>query len=123
MVGGCTDLLLGRRGDFEKCQYWVRDESDESLNEYTHNHKPSGIFYAKEITAEDLHKLVINGVFMFNESLITIYANGSLKLKNGDLIKFRDEIWIVQTCQPKRVQKNVQFMKRPSVKSYIQLKR
>lgn len=123
MAGGCADLLLGRRGDFERCKYWVRNEDDEDLSQYLYEIEPDGIFYAEEITPEDLRKLTINGIFMFDESLITIYTNGSISLKKGDLVEFRGDIWVVQSCQTKRVQKNLQFMKRPSTKSYIQLKK
>ncbi len=123
MVGGCTNLLLGRRGDFERCKYWVRNEEDEDLSEYTHKKEPSGIFYAKEITAKDLRKLVIDGVFMFDETLTTIYANGDLDLKKGDLIEFEDDIWQVVSCQSKPINKNRQFMKRPAKTNYIQIKR
>ncbi len=123
MMGGCTDLLLGRRGDFEKCKYWIVNDKDIDLEEFTHNTNPSGIFYAEEVSPENLRKMIINGVFMFDESLITIYTNGTITLKTGDLVLFRGDIWRVQDCQTRRVQKNLQFMKRPSMKSYIQLKK
>ena len=122
MAGGSTNLLLGRRGNFEHCKYWVRDEDDEDLSEYVHNHQPSGQFWAEEITPEDLRKLIVNNVFMFDESLITLYSRATLKLKKGDLVQFEDKIWIVQSCQTKRYHNNNQFMKRPSTMSYIQLK-
>ena len=123
MTGGCVDLLLGRRGDFEKCKYWVRNEDDEDLSQYTYESAPDGTFYAEEVSTEDLRKMTINGIFMFDESLITIYTNGSISLKKGDLVGYRGDVWIVQSCQSKRIQKNLQFMKRASTKSYIQLKK
>lgn len=123
MAGGCIDLLLGRRGDFEKCKYWIRDEDDEDLSQYVYETLPTGNFWAMEVSSEDLRKMVVNGVFMFDESLITIYTNGFIDLKKGDLVKFRDEVWIVQSCQSKRVRKSVQFMNHPPKRTYIQLKR
>lgn len=123
MAGGCTNTLLGRRGDFERCLYWVRNDDNTDLSEYEHNIKPSGVFYAEEVTPEDLRKMTLNGVFMFDESLITIYTKGLVNIKKGDLVKFEDELWMVASCQTKRYHNNNQFMKRPSTTSYIQLKR
>lgn len=123
MAGGCIDLLLGRRGDFEKCKYWVRDEEDEDLSQYVYEVSPTGSFYGTEVSPEDLRKMIVNNVFMFDESLVTIYTNGYIDLKKGDLVEFRDEIWIVQSCQSKRVRKSIQFMKNPPKRTYIQLKR
>lgn len=120
---GSTNLLLGRRGNFERCKYWVRDEDDEDLSQYTYENEPSGIFYAEEVTSEDLRKMVVNGVFMFDESLITLQTKGSVILKKGDLVEYEEDIWIVQTSQVKKVHKNEQFMKRPSTTTYIQLKK
>ena len=123
MFGGTIDLQLGRRGHFERCKYWVRDENNYDLSEYTYNETPSGFFYAEEVTAKDIKKLVINGIFMFDESLITIQTKGQINLKQGDLVEFENEIWIVQSCQQKKFNRNNQFMKRPSTTSYIQLKK
>lgn len=123
MCGGTIDTQLGRRGHFERCKYWVRDESDYDLSEYTYKQEPNGIFYAEEVTAKDIKKLVINGVFMFDESLITIQTKGQISLKQGDLIEFEGEMWIVQSCQQKKFNRNNQFMKRPSVITYIQIKK
>ncbi len=123
MVGGCIDLQLGRRGDFDRCKYWVRNENDENLEEYTHNHEASGIFYAKEITAEDKHKNIVNDMFMFDENTITIYTKALVKLKEGDIVDFEGEKWLVKNCQSRKIHKNNEFMTRASYISYIQLKR
>lgn len=122
MVGGCINLQTGNRGHFERCKYWVRDENRD-LSEYTYNDNPSGIFYAEEVTAKDLRKLVINGTFMFDESLITLQSKGQISLKKGDLVEFENEIWIVDSCQYKKVNKNNQFMNNPARITYIQLKK
>ena len=123
MAGGCTSVLLGRRGTYEKCKYWIRDEDEKDLTEYVYENQPSGTFWAEEITAEDLNKLIINNSFMFDNSLITIFTKAQITLKQGDIIEFENELWMVQSCQQKRIHKNNQFMKRPNKVSYIQLKR
>lgn len=120
---GCTNLLRGRRSEFDKCKYWVRSESDKTLEEYKHNVKPSGIFYAKEITPENLQKLIINNVFMFDEHLITLYTKADLNANKGDLVEYNGDMWIINTCQKQIIHKHSQFMKSNITASYIQLKK
>ena len=122
MYGGTINTQLGRRGHFERCRYWVRDEENYDLSEYTYENA-SGFFYAEEVTAKDIKKLVINGTFMFDESLITIQTKGQLSLKQGDLVEFEGEMWIAQSVQQKKFNRNNQFMKNPSLITYIQLKK
>lgn len=120
---GTISTLLGRRGDYDKCKYWVVDEENLDLEEYTHNTTPSGIFYAEETTAKERRKLVINNSFMFDEELVTIKTKSQISLKEGDLVEYEDEIWIVKSCQTRKISKNEQFMKRPCRVAYIQLKK
>lgn len=120
---GTTDLLMGRRGDFDKCKYWVVDDSNLNLEEYTHNNTPSGIFYAEETTAKERRKLVVNNSFVFDEELVTIKTKSQITLKEDDLVEYEDEIWIVKSYQTRKINKNEQFMKRPCKIAYIQLKK
>lgn len=122
MDGGCSSFL-GRRGLFDKCYYWERNESNVNLNEYTHNTKPSGMFYAREVNAESKSKMVVNNLFMFDNNTITIYTTASIDLKKGDLVKFRGKIWICGDCQFKNISGNTQFMNRANRECYISLKR
>lgn len=123
MAGGCNSLLLGRRGDFDKCFYWVRDENNEDLSQYEHKKEPDGIFWAEEITAEEKRKLIVGSGFMFDENLITIRTKGQISLKEGDIVNFEGEDWIVKNCQQRKYSKTQQFMNTPQKISYIQLKR
>lgn len=122
MVGGYNNLL-GRRGDFDKCKYWVVDAKNVDLSEYTHENTPSGIFYAQEVTSEEKKKLIVGSGFMFDENSTTIKTNDQLELKEGDLIEFQDEIWYVKNCQQRKINKTRQFLKHPLKFSYIQIKR
>ena len=58
MAGGCIDIYQSRRTEHDKCYYWKIDEEDLDLEEYTHNNKYDGRFYAKEISPRMLQKLV-----------------------------------------------------------------
>lgn len=122
-MDGCTNLLMGRRGHFDKCKYWVCDERNPDLSEYTYEHSPKGIFYAEETTAKERKKLVISNSFMFDEELITIKTKSQVTMKKGDLIEYEEELWIVQSFQTLKINKNNEFMRHPSTISYIQIKR
>lgn len=122
-MNGCTDLLFGRREEFEKCKYWIRDEESKDLSEYNYKDEPNGYFYAKEVTAEDFRKTQINGVFLFDESSTTLFTTSNVKLKKGDLVGYNGDIWIVQDAQIKKKSKNRQFMTRPGTSVYIQIKK
>lgn len=120
---GTTDLLMGTRGEFDDCKYWVVDEENLDLEEYTHNTIPSGIFKAQETTAKERRKLVINNSFMFDEDLVTIKTKSQISLKQGDLVEYEEEIWQVKSSQSVKITKNEQFMKRPCRVTYIQLRK
>lgn len=121
MAGGCINFLIGHRGEFERCKYWNRDEDDNNLAEYTYQ-KENGTFWAKEVSPEDLRKLVINGLFMFDETLITLYTKSDCRLKKGDIVEHDGSKWIVQSCQQRTRNKYQQFMKTKVTDTYIQLK-
>lgn len=123
MAGGCIDIKLGRRGDYDLCKYWVRDESDEDLSEFVRKTTPSGRFYCHEVTAEILQKNQLNNLFMFDASSITIRTRAAIKIKQGDAVQYNDDIWIVKDVQFVPVHKNNQFMKNPSGFTYIQLQK
>ena len=122
-MDGSTNLMMGRRGDFDKCNYRVVDNDNLDLSEYTHKTTPNGYFYSEEVTAQEKRKLVINNSFMFDEDLVTIKTKSQISLKEGDLVEYEEEIWMVKSCQAKKVSKNEQFMKRPCKVTYIQLKK
>lgn len=120
---GTTDLLMGTRGEFDDCKYWVVNTDDLDLEEYTHNTIPSGTFKAQETTAKERRKLVINNSFMFDEDLVTIKTKSQISLKQGDLVEYEEEIWQVKSSQSVKITKNEQFMKRPCRVTYIQLRK
>ena len=123
MAGGCSNLILGRRGQFEKCNYWLRDESIKDLSVYKYQIKPKGRFYANQITPMNEDKAQLNNAFLYDTSAITLYTRNYVKLKKGDIVEFKGELWMVINCQYKETTKNQQFMSRPSIESYIQIRR
>ena len=123
MVGGCSNIMLGRRGLFERCKYWVRDESVKDLSIYKHEKKPSGVFYANQVSQMNLDSKELNNVFMVDENSITLITKGFVSLKKGDIVEFKDKLWFVLNVQYAEINKNQQFMNRPSFETYIAIKR
>ena len=95
MAGGCISELTSRRTNFDECKYWKRDETDSSLEDYVHEHRYSGIFYAKETTAQVGQKNIVGNMFMFDQNTATIETMDLVDISSGDIIKFQDELWIV----------------------------
>lgn len=120
-MDGCVDL--GFRTEFDVCKYWVCDETNVDWQEYTYNNQPTGKFNAEETTAKERKKLIINNSFMFNEDLITLKTKSQISIKKGDLVEYEGEIWIVESSQSRKVTKSNQFLTKPPVITYIQLKR
>lgn len=121
MAGGYN--YLGRRGEFEHCNYWIRNEDDEDLSVLELKPVPDGDFYASEVTSAEKRKLIIGSGFMFDETLTTLKTNDQIELKEGDIIDYLGEKWFVKSCQQKKITKSRQFMKTPLKVSYIQIKR
>ena len=122
MVGGCSSFI-GRRGLFEKCNYWVRDENVKDLSVYKHEKKPKGRFYANQITAMSQDKGQLNNAFSYDVNVITLYTRNYVKLTKGDIVEFKGELWFVVNTQYTEITKNQQFMTRPNIETYIQIKR
>ena len=121
MDGGCSNY--GRRGLFERCKYWVRDESIKDLSIYKHEKQPKGVFYANQITALNIDKGELSNVFSYDENSITIYTKSYVMMKKGDIVEFKGKLWLVMNCQVREITKNQQFMNRPNYETYIQIKR
>lgn len=122
MVGGYTDLRLGRRGHFDKCKYWVRNDEYKDLSEYKLEN-PSGTFYAERVNARTLQKMAVNNSFLFDETLETIKTLSYVNIESGNLVEFDGELYIAQNVQEIYVCKNEQYMKHSAKETYIQLKR
>lgn len=95
------DIMTSRRGYFEECQWWKRDEDEELDNdELVMNHQPQGIFYAKEIIPEQNSSNKFYGVIMLNRDTVTIKTNDDiLGIERGCLVKYQQELWIVDAVR------------------------
>ena len=122
-MGGCTDLLLGRRGAFCKCQYWERDNNVKDLSEYQYKKTPKGTFYADRVSNKTKQKQEINNQFMFDASNVTISTKGKVDIKPKDIVLFENSLWQVTNVQEIEIRSQEQFMTRLSKITYISLRK
>lgn len=121
-MSGCIDIYTSRRTEHNKCCYWKRLEETYDMEEYSHSNECDGVFYAKEISPQTLQKQIVGGMFMFDESTISLVTHDAVNIAQGDLVKYDDQYWNVLNVQKIRVKKQSQFLKNTSYKTYIQLK-
>lgn len=95
------DLFQSRATYNEPCKWWTRDERDKyTSDELIMRRIPSGVFVAKEVTAEQRQDMIISGTFLFDRSNITIKSPDNLKgIKQDDIVLFRNEKWLVVNVQ------------------------
>ncbi len=92
--------------------YWHRKPDDDIDNdELVMSRKPSGTFYAEEITPQTLFNNIVAGSFMFDSSTIVLRTYDSIfDIKNNCLVKYQDEVWIVENVQKQHIRnKNSEF--------------
>ena len=95
------DLFQSRATYNEPCKWWTRDERDKyTSDELIMRRIPSGVFVAKEVTAEQRQDMIISGTFLFDRSNITIKSPDNLNgIKQDDIVLFRNEKWLVVNVQ------------------------
>lgn len=125
MATGVIDLWGSRRTNFERCEWYARDEkATKDLSKIVFESKPRAIFYAKEANATSYAKQELGGVFLGNESVVTISTQDVLEgLRTGDRVKFRGVIWFITDVQQKEKHMQTQFLDNVTKTTYINLKR
>ena len=98
----------------EKCRWWARNEDDDiPLDELVSKRVPSGSFWAKEVNPEVLRNNIVGGVFLLDNSHITIKSPDNLaNMKSEYVVEFRGEIWRVMSVQRSKARnQNTYFAK------------
>jgi len=96
------DIYNSRATYNDKCTWWSRNESEEDieLDELVMKRVPTGSFMAKEVSPLRKQDAQIGGVFQVEKHTITIKSPDDLSsIVQKDLVKFRDEFWIVVSVQ------------------------
>lgn len=123
MAVGGVNLKTGRRANFNKCFYWNRKDKNVDKEEYAHENKANGFFFAKEIAPITNSKNIVNGAFMFNSNQTTLQTSDRINIESGDIVQFMNELWRVVDVQEKNIRKQSQFNHKVDCITYIQLVR
>lgn len=93
------DIYHSRRNYHLKCHYYKVAGSHLPYNELVNSTTPNGIFYARRESGQYATNTQANNLFQFEVSTITLKTPDNVDLDPNDLVKFNDEIWIVQNSQ------------------------
>ena len=123
---GRVDLFHSRRTNYYKCQYWIRDERAQtgSPSEWILYNQPSGSFYAKPVSVKSNQMNVINGVWAMDNNHITLETDDHVdEISRGCVIKYDDQLWLVESVQKEIHLKESEFSKHTDYKYTISLTR
>ena len=117
-----VDIYRKRTGYPYKCLYWKRDTSGAMDNEeLVHKKVPTGVFYAKISTSKAKDTQDVAGIFRAGTEGLTIETNDIVFLDKDDLVQFNEDIWIVGRVNNEALQKNAEFGRFSSNKTFIEL--
>lgn len=106
------DIYHSRRTKYRECKYFVRDENSAygDLDKYILTEKPSGIFYAKEVSPQNNQKDQVANVILYDKSIITLETTDLVDdLTSGCIILYLKHGWIVEQVQRSVITKETQF--------------
>lgn len=123
-MSGSIDLWASRRADFERCEWWKRDNNaTKDLSHFVLEKKPQGVFYAQEANSESFKNSQYGGVFMSRETNITLKTSDTVNdIQEGDVVKFQGSLWRVTDVQVSEIHKQKQFLDEVSKITYVGIK-
>ena len=125
-MSGTIDIYHSRRANYEECEYWARNESERigDASQWILNKAPSGMFYAREISAKENRLAQLGNVFAFDENHIALETDDDIHfIRRGCIVRYNEEIWMVENVQSRVHRKESQFDKEKHYKYYINLRR
>lgn len=124
-MSGSVDLWQSRRANFEKCEWWKRDnEATKDLSKFVLSKKRQGYFYATEANSQSFKNSQYGGVFMSRETNITLKTNDDVdEIQEGDIVRYSNALWRVTDVQVSEIHKQKQFLDEVSKVTYIGIKR
>lgn len=121
---GRIDLFHSRRSNYHKCEYWIRDERDKSGSpqEWVLHNQSSGFFWAKPLSVKSTQANVINGSWMLDKNYITLETDDEISdIDRGSVVKFDDQLWLVEAVQREIHNKESEFSKHIDYKYVLSL--
>ena len=97
-----VDIYHSRRGHFNKCVYYKRDEDNSvgDLTKWILETNPTGVFYAKEVSQKsNQENQVGNVILMDNHSITLETADEVMDIKRGYVVKYLGQCWLVTNVQ------------------------
>lgn len=123
---GSVDLFHSRRVNYNRCEYWVRDERNKTStpSDIVYYNQSSGVFYAKVFSTFFNRQEDLNNVWLFDSNKVTLSTDDEvLDLKRGCVVKFNDKLWLVESTQRRMHKKESEFSKKISYQTIIALTR
>lgn len=119
------DLNESRRANYEKVDYWKRDEDTSmTTSELVTKKRTSGSFYATEMNPKSDTNNIVDNSFLFDDSSITLMTRDDVTgLAQNDIVRYENELWMVTSVQRRKIKKRSEFSVRPTFHTYISIKR
>lgn len=121
---GRVDLFHSRRTNYHKCEYWIRDERTASgtPSQWVTYNQSSGTFYVKPVSVKSTQMDVVSGVWAIDKNRITLETDDEVTdIDRGCIIKFDDQLWLVEAVQREIHNKESEFSKHIDYKYIISL--
>ena len=123
---GRVDLFHSRRTNYLRCEYWVRDERDQTApaSEWVVYNQPSGVFYARFASPKSTRMDAISGVWAFDSDSLTLETDDHIDdISRGSLIRLEGEFWIVDTVQRVAHLKESEYARRADWRTTLAVRR
>ena len=111
-MSGTRDLFHSRRTYYAECEYWIRDERQSvgPASEWILKNSSSGVFYAKEVSPRHNQMNQVGNVFAFDRNNIALETDDDVnEIDRGCIVKYNNEIWIVDSVQREIHRKESEF--------------
>ena len=96
------DIYHTRRGHYNRCVYYKRDESNAvgDLSQWVSKEQPSGFFYGKEISPKNNQANQLGNVIMLDRNSITLETSDKVEdISRGCVVRYRNANWLVESVQ------------------------
>lgn len=120
-----VDIYHSRRTNYHLCEYWIRDErtSTGTPSHWIMHKTPDGEFWAKIVSSKYNSQQQVNNVWMLDSDKLNLETDDDVKIKRGDVVRFNDSLWLVETVQGKPHIKESEFNREIHYKTTISLTR
>lgn len=123
---GNFDFYYSHRGMFALCQWWERNESAiiGDLSEWILKNRPSGSFYAKEVSQNSNQKDVNSGVYAYDVNQITLQSHDDIEgISRGCIVQYQGRPHLVESVNREIHLKQSEFNKNATYVWIINLRR